>query len=441
MDSKQDFTQGSIFGKMMQFMIPILGAQILQAMYGAVDMLVVGHFGTNAAISGVSTGSSIMNLVTFVLSQLAAGVMILIGRYLGQRQSERIGTLIGRAIAFFLAVSVVLTAALVIFAKPIAVLMQAPAEAVELTAQYIRICGVGCVFVVFYNLISCIFRGLGNSRLPLLFVGIACVVNIVGDLALVALLDMNVAGAAIATIAAQTVSVLLSLLIIRRQKLPFRFSRKDIRLDREVAGFVRVGAPLALQELLTNISFLAICAFINRLGLDASNGYGIAQKIQSFVMLVPSSIMQCMASFVAQNVGAGKEERAKKGMLYGMAVGAGIGVVIAALALFRGDLLASLFSGNAQDIARTFEYLRGFAPEAVLTSVLFSFLGYFNGHSRSTFVMVQSIAQAFLIRLPVSYLMSIQPGVSLTGVGLAVPLSTVFGIAMCLWYYRRMRRE
>lgn len=441
MDSKQDFTQGSIFGKMMQFMIPILGAQILQAMYGAVDMLVVGHFGTNAAISGVSTGSSIMNLVTFVLSQLAAGVMILIGRYLGQRQSERIGTLIGRAVAFFLAVSVVLTAALVIFAKPIAVLMQAPAEAVELTAQYIRICGVGCVFVVFYNLISCIFRGLGNSRLPLLFVGIACVVNIVGDLALVALLDMNVAGAAIATIAAQAVSVLLSLLIIRRQKLPFRFSRKDIRLDREVAGFVRVGAPLALQELLTNISFLAICAFINRLGLDASNGYGIAQKIQSFVMLVPSSIMQCMASFVAQNVGAGKEERAKKGMLYGMAVGAGIGVVIAALALFRGDLLASLFSGNAQDIARAFEYLRGFAPEAVLTSVLFSFLGYFNGHSRSTFVMVQSIAQAFLIRLPVSYLMSIQPGVSLTGVGLAVPLSTVFGIAMCLWYYRRMRRE
>lgn len=441
MDSKQDFTQGSIFGKMMQFMIPILGAQILQAMYGAVDMLVVGHFGTNAAISGVSTGSSIMNLVTFVLSQLAAGVMILIGRYLGQRQSERIGTLIGRAIAFFLAVSVVLTAALVIFAKPIAVLMQAPAEAVELTAQYIRICGVGCVFVVFYNLISCIFRGLGNSRLPLLFVGIACVVNIVGDLALVALLDMNVAGAAIATIAAQAVIVLLSLLIIRRQKLPFRFSRKDIRLDREVAGFVRVGAPLALQELLTNISFLAICAFINRLGLDASNGYGIAQKIQSFVMLVPSSIMQCMASFVAQNVGAGKEERAKKGMLYGMAVGAGIGVVIAALALFRGDLLASLFSGNAQDIARAFEYLRGFAPEAVLTSVLFSFLGYFNGHSRSTFVMVQSIAQAFLIRLPVSYLMSIQPGVSLTGVGLAVPLSTVFGIAMCLWYYRRMRRE
>ena len=313
--------------------------------------------------------------------------------------------------------------------------------ALDLTAQYIRICGIGCVFIVFYNLISCIFRGLGNSRLPLLFVGIACVVNIVGDLLLVAVLDMNVAGAAIATIGAQAVSVILSLLIIRRQKLPFSFSMRDIRLDREVGGFVRVGAPLALQELLTNITFLAICAFINRLGLDASNGYGIAQKIQSFVMLVPSSIMQCMASFVAQNVGANKEERARKGMLYGMGVGAAIGVVIAALALFKGDVLASLFSGSERDIARAFEYLRGFAPEAVLTSVLFSFLGYFNGHSRSTFVMVQSIAQAFLIRLPVSYFLSIQPGVSLTGVGLAVPLSTVFGIAMCLVYYRRMNQK
>ena len=441
MDAKQDFTSGSIFGKMMQFMIPILGAQILQAMYGAVDMLVVGHFGTNAGISGVSTGSSIMNLVTFVLSQLAAGVMILIGRYLGERQNERIGRLIGRAVAFFLVVSAVLTVALIVFAEQIAVLMQAPAEAVELTAQYIRICGIGCVFIVFYNLISCIFRGLGNSRLPLIFVGIACVVNIVGDLVLVAVLEMNVAGAAIATIGAQAVSVILSLLIIRRQKMPFSFSMRDIRLDGEVGGFVRVGAPLALQELLTNISFLAICAFINRLGLDASNGYGIAQKIQSFVMLVPSSIMQCMASFVAQNVGANKEDRARKGMLYGMGVGAAIGVVIAALALFKGDVLASLFSGSERDIARAFEYLRGFAPEAVLTSVLFSFLGYFNGHSRSTFVMFQSIAQAFLIRLPVSYFMSIQPGVSLTGVGLAVPLSTVFGIAMCLVYYRRMNQK
>lgn len=441
MNNKQDFTQGSIFGKMIQFMFPILGALVLQAMYGAVDMLVVGHFGTNAGISAVSTGSSIMNLLTFVLNALATGVTILLGKYLGEKRNDQIGSLIGNAISFFLILAAILSVVLILFARPIAVLMRAPEEAVALTAQYIRICGIGFLFVVFYNLISCIFRGLGNSQLPLLFVAIACVVNIVGDLLLIAVFHLNVAGAAIATIAAQAVSVILSLVIIRRQKLPFSFSLKDIRFGKKTKAFVKVGAPLALQELLTNLTFLALCAFINRLGLDASNGYGIAQKIQSFIMLVPGSLMQCMASFVAQNVGAGKEDRARKGMLYGMAVGAGIGVVIAAFAFFKGDMLASIFSNNERDIARAFEYLRGFAPEAIITSILFSFLGYYNGHSKSMFVMLQGLAQSFLIRLPMSYLMSIRPNASLTGIGLAAPTATVFGIVMCLIYYHHMNKQ
>lgn len=439
MDNKQDFTQGSIFGKIMKFMLPILGAQILQAMYGAVDMLVVGQFGSNAGISAVSTGSQIMNMVTFVLSQLAAGVMILIGRYLGEKRNEKIGRLIGNAVAFFLVVAGVLTVLLIVFAEPIAILMQAPKEAVKLTSQYIRICGAGCLFVVFYNLISCIFRGLGNSKLPLLFVGIACAVNIVGDLVLVAGLKMDVAGAAIATIAAQAVSVVLSLIIIRKQKLPFTFTKKNICFGEEIRAFVRIGAPLSLQEFLTSISFLALCAFINRIGLDASNGYGIAQKITSFIMLIPGSIIQCMASFVAQNVGAGKEDRARKGMYYGMAVGAAVGVVIALFTFFKGDFVAGFFSNSPEDIGRAFEYLRGFAPEAVLTSILFSLMGYFNGHMKSNFVMIQGIAQAFLIRLPISYIMSIQENPSLTGVGLAVPISTVVGIIACVIYYRRMQ--
>ncbi|MBR5123196.1 MAG: MATE family efflux transporter, partial [Anaerotignum sp.] len=352
MDNKQDFTQGSIFGKMIRFMLPILGALVLQAMYGAVDLLIVGRFGTHAGISAVSTGSSILNMITFVTSALAMGVTILIGRYLGARQNEKIGKLIGNAIAFFFAVAVVLSIVLVVFARPIAVLMKAPQEAVDLTVQYLRICGGGLVFVVFYNLLSCIFRGLGNSRLPLIFVAIACVVNIILDLIFIAVMGMNVAGAALATISAQAISVVMSIFVIRRENLPFVFAVKDIHFGKEILSFVRFGAPLALQELLTNLTFLALCAFINNLGLDASNGYGIAQKIQSFVMLIPASIMQCMASFVAQNVGAGKFDRARKGMLYGMSVGAGIGVFIAAAAFFKGDMLAAFFSSDAADIAR-----------------------------------------------------------------------------------------
>lgn len=441
MDNKHDFTEGSIFSKMIHFMIPILGALILQAMYGAVDMMIVGKFGTTAGISGVSTGSGIMNLFTFVLCALATGVTILIGRYLGEKKSEKIGEVLGGAVAFFTVFALVLTVVLLVFAEPIAVLMQAPEEALETTVQYIRICGAGFIFIVFYNLLSSIFRGLGNSKLPLLFVAIACVVNIVGDLILVAVFHMNVVGAALATVLAQAVSVVLSLVIIRRQELPFAFYLKDIRFGKEVHNFLTVGAPLALQELLTNLTFLALCAFINRLGLEASSGYGVAQKIQSFIMLIPSSLMQCMASFVAQNVGAGKEDRAKKGMLYGMAFGACIGVFIGLMAFFKGDLLSSFFSNDSEVIARSFEYLKGFAPEAVVTCIMFSFMGYFNGHSKSMFVMLQGLAQSFIVRLPMSYIMSIQPNASLMYIGLAAPSATVFGIILCVIYYRKMQKS
>lgn len=277
--------------------------------------------------------------------------------------------------------------------------------------------------------------------MPLIFVGIACVVNIVGDLILIAGFHMNTAGAAIATVTAQAVSVLLSIIIIARKTLPFTITKEDICFNKTILKFVSIGAPLALQEFLTNITFLALVAFINKIGLDASSGYGIAQKIQSFVMLLPSSIMQSMASFVAQNVGAAREDRAKKAMVFGMEFGALVGVVIFTCVFFFGDVIASAFTNDAAVIARAFEFLRGFAPEAIVTSVLFSFMGYFNGHSKSLFVMIQSIAQSFLVRLPVSYIMSIQPDASLTGVGMAAPLATIFGIILCLIYYVHMSKQ
>jgi len=338
MDDKQDFTTGSIPKKMLRFMLPILAALILQAMYSAVDLLIVGKFGTTAGISGVTTGSSIMNLVTFSVCSLTTGVTVVMGRYIGAGKNARLGKLIGNAICFFAALALILTLALLVFARPIAILMQAPKEALGLTVLYIRICGAGFLFVVFYNFISSIFRGLGDSNLPLVFVAIACVANIIGDLVLVAGFHMNVAGAAIATIGAQAISVLLSLVIISRKKLAFQITKKDFRFGSEIHTFLQVGLPLALQEILTNLTFLALCAFINRLGLDASSGYGVAQKIQAFIMLIPSSIMQSMASFVAQNVGARKEGRAKGAMKCGMLSGAAIGVFIAYLAFFHGDL-------------------------------------------------------------------------------------------------------
>lgn len=441
MNDKNDFTTGPIFPKLIRFMFPVLGALVLQAMYGAVDLIVVGHFGSSTGISGVSTGSSVLNLVTFVITALLMSLTVLMGNYIGQKRADRIGPLLGGVIFCFVWIAAALAVILIVFARPIAVLMQAPAEAVDVTVSYIRICGAGIFFIIAYNMLSAVFRGIGDSSTPLLFVAIACAVNIVGDLLFVAVFHWNVAGAALATVLAQAVSVVLSLLIIRKNRLPFTLKRSDIRWNSEIPHFFKVGAPMALQELLTQISFLCLIAFINRLGLNASSGYGIANKLISFIMLIPSSLMQSEASFISQNVGAGREDRARRAMASGMAVGSVIGVFMVLLIFAKGDWMSTIFSSNPDYTAQSWDYLRGFSFEAIVTSFLFSFMGYFNGHEESLFVMLQSIAQTFLVRLPMAYLMSIQPNPSLTNIGLAAPTATCFGITINLVYYIHCQKK
>ena len=436
-----DFTEGRIAGKLVRFMLPMLGALILQAAYGAVDVLVVGWFGTTEGLSGVSTGSSIINLVTFVLTGLATGITVILGTCIGSGSTEKAGRVIGSAIFFFIAIGVVLTALLIAFAEPLARLMRSPEEAVANTVSYVRICGSGILFIIAYNVISCILRGIGNSRLPLIFVAIACVANIIGDYILIAIFHMDQAGAAIATVGAQALSVVLSLLILRKQKLPFRISIRDIRISRDLLSFLRIGSPIALQEFMTQVSFLALIAFINNIGLAASSGYGVANKIVTFVMLIPSLIMQSLSSFIAQNVGAGKEDRARRTMFTGMAMGAAVGCIMFILAFFFGHGISNIFASDEAVITRSAEYLKGFAPEAIVTSILFSFMGYFSGHGKTLFVMIQSLLQTFLVRLPVAYIMSVQPDPSLTMIGLAAPLATVAGILINLGYYIYSRRQ
>ncbi len=441
MSNTADFTQGSILKKLCRFMLPVLGALILQAAYGAVDLLVVGRFGSTSGLSAVSTGSQVLNLVTFVVTQLAMGVTVLIARYIGEKREKEIGTVLGGAAVVFTILAGCLFVLLVLFAWPISVLMQAPQEALALTTSYVRICGCGILFIVAYNVLSAVFRGLGDSRSPLLFVLVACLVNVAGDLVLVAGLHLDAAGAALATVLAQAVSVVCALAILRRKKLPFTFRKSDVRLNEQCRRFLAIGLPLALQEFLTQLSFLALCAFVNRLGLAASSGYGVASKIVSFVMLVPSALMQSMASFVAQNIGADNVKRAKKSMLTGIAVGVAFGIVMFALVLLKGDVLAGLFSTDAEVVRRGFEYLRGFAPETIVTAVLFSMVGYFNGSNQTLWVMIQGLIQTLLVRLPLAYYMSIQPNASLTKIGISAPVATVVGIVLNIGFFLYLNRR
>lgn len=432
---RTDFTQGSILKKLSWFMLPVLGSLILQAAYGAVDLLVVGRFGTTSGLSAVSTGSQVLNLVTFVVTQLAMGITVLIAKYLGEKRPEQIAPVLGGASVVFLCISCVLFVILTGFAGPVSRLMQASEESAELTVSYVRICGSGIFSIVAYNVLSAVFRGMGDSRSPLIFVLAACAVNVLGDLVLVAGFHMDASGAALATVAVQTVSVFLAAVLLIKKKLPFSMKKTDFGFHPQCRKFLQIGIPLALQECLTQISFLALCAFVNRLGLEASSGYGVASKIVSFAMLIPSALMQSMASFVSQNVGAGNQNRAKKSMFTGIGMGLAFGLAVFSFVMVKGDVLSGFFSTDDAVIRNSFAYLKGFAPETIATAILFSMVGYFNGNERTVWVMVQGLIQTVLVRLPLAYFMSIQPDADLTKIGLAAPVSTTVGIFLNILFY------
>lgn len=432
MKQTQNFTEGKIFAPLIRFVGPVLLALLLQTMYGAVDLLVVGQFGTSADVSAVSTGSMVMHTVTVVITGLAMGLTVLVGRKIGEGLREDAGNIIGSGIWLFGVLAVVLSVLMVFAAPSMAKLMQAPAEALDKTISYITICSAGAIFIVAYNLVGSIFRGIGDSVMPLVTVAIACVLNIIGDLVFVALFHMGTTGAAIATVFAQAVSVALSLLLIRRREMPFSLKTGAIRPSgRLIRQILILGIPIALQDLLVSISFLAITAIVNSLGLIASAGVGVAEKLCGFVMLVPSAYMQAMSAFVAQNMGAGKPQRAQKALLCGIASSLVVGAVMGYLSFFHGDLLAGLFAKDAAVISAAAQYLKAYAIDCLLTSFLFCFIGYFNGTGNTIFVMLQGIIGAFGVRLPVSWIVSRQAGANLFHIGLATPASSLVQIILC----------
>jgi len=442
MSSSNTFTQGPIFRPLLRFSLPILAALILQTAYGAVDLWMVSTFASAADVSAVSTGAQLMMSITSVITGLAMGTTVLMGQTLGQGRPQEVGPVVGGSIALFSLLALVITALVVPGAGVLAGVTNAPAEAFGQTTTYIRVCGGGLIFIAAYNVFGGIFRGMGDSKTPLLTVAVATVVNIAGDYFLVAVLGLGALGAALATVGAQALSVLISLLVVRRRGLPFPFSVKDIRFrGTRIGKVVQLGAPVALQDGLVSISFLVILAIVNSLGLVASAGVGVAEKLCGFIMLVPSAFSQSVTTFVAQNVGAGRMDRARRVLWEGVLASLAFGVVIGTFSFLRGDLLAQLFSDDPEIIAAAADYLRAYAIDVFLTSFLFPFMGYFNGMGKTAFVMIQGLLGAFAVRIPVSFLMARWEPVTLFHVGLATPSSSLVQILLCMTYFLLLRKK
>lgn len=433
-------TDGRIFSKLLRFAIPFLIASLLQALYGATDLFVVGNFSDSTGVSAVAIGSQVMQTITGIVLGITTGGTVLIAQYTGAKKDKDIAQTIGTMICTFGVIAVVLTAIMVLLTDNITNLLNTPTEAIKYTQQYIFICSCGIPFIFGYNAVSGILRGMGDSKTPLIFIAIACVINIGVDFILVGVLNMGAPGAAIATILAQAISLLLSVLFLKKRGFTFEFNHSYIRLDYiKAISLFRLGLPIALQDGLINISFLVITSVINTMGLTASASLGVVEKIIVFTMLPTIAFASAIAAMTAQNMGAGKPDRAKKCLYAGIGYSLIFGIGFYVYLQLSPSSVTALFSNDAAVIQMASLYLKSYSIDCILVCFVFCMNSFLVGCSHSMFPMIHSLMATFIVRIPIAFYLSKISNITLYEIGFASPLATFVSMVMCILYINAER--
>ena len=441
-----DLTQGNVSKVLFQFAVPYLLANVLQALYGGADLFVVGQFDDAASVAGVAIGSQVMQTITGIILGLTTGVTVLIGIATGARNYKETVSIIGSSVWLFTITGILLTLLMTILHNPIACIMHTPAEAMHDTEMYLLICSLGIPFIIGYNVVCGILRGLGDSRTPLYFVALACMVNVILDFALVGGLHMRAAGAAIATISSQGISFLTALWFLHRRGFSFPFTRHDIRLNGNLSRrVVFLGAPIALQDALINISFLIITIIVNQMGVIASAALGVVEKIIVFAMLPPVAISSAVAAMTAQNYGAGLIPRMNQCLRSGIAMALVFGISVCVYSQFLPETLVRIFTDDESVVAMGATYLRGYSIDSIIVSFVFCINSYFSGQGNSWFPMIHSLIATFFFRIPLSWAFSHIDPTTLFWMGYAPPLSTTVSLLICtgylLWQRKKMQQR
>lgn len=436
MNEKNDLTRGSVGKNLLLFVIPYLLSCFMQTFYGMADLFVVGLYNGSETTTAVSIGSQVMHMLTVIIVGFAMGSTVQIGLNAGAKDEKAVSETVGASIVFFAILSVVVTVILLVCTDGIVKVMLTPAEARSQTAIYLAICFAGIPFITAYNVISSIFRGTGDSKRPMYFVGIACVVNIVLDFVFIGACGLGAAGAALGTVCGQAVSVLVSLQMMHRRDLGIHIRKQDIRINRKVTNqILMVGTPIAMQDGLIQIAFIVITVIANSRGLIASTAVGIVEKLIGFLFLVPSAFLSAISAITAQNMGAGKPERARRSLYYGLAITVGWGCLCALYNQFFPHTLVGLFTKNTEVLAAGCDYLRSYVFDCIFAAVHFCFSGYFCGSQKSMISFLHNITAILLVRIPGAWLASVYFPDSLYPMGWAAPLGSLLSALICIGFY------
>lgn len=424
-------TEGEITSTLIRFAMPYLAASLLQALYGAVDLLIIGWFCNSAAVSAVSTGTQISQIVLSLVSGLTMGGTILIAQYVGANKVQEAVDTISTMLTLFGVISLIMTVVMLLAASPLLSLLQTPKEAFGYALDYVLVSSAGTIFVIGYNAISAMLRGLGDSKHPLVFVAIACVCNIVLDLIAVGVMGMGPGGAALATIISQGLSLIIAVVYLMRHDFIFDFKPKSFHIHKARAlQLVKLGIPVSLQDTTVHISFMFIAAIVNAMGVTASAAVGICGRFDAFAMLPPMAFSGAISALAAQNIGAGQPERAKKTLHRSILLSFVCSLVFFAWAQLAPGSIMNLFQFDPDVTAAGIQYLRTFSIDFLMVSFVFCYNGFFNGCGCTRYTMINGILSTLAIRVPLAFLFSNWMPDSLYGIGLAAPIASVIGLIL-----------
>lgn len=441
---EKNLTSGSVLKNIIYFSIPYFLSYFLQTLYGMADLFIIGQFNGVESITAVSVGSQVMHMLTVMIVGLAMGATVMIGQAVGAKQMREAEATIGNTITLFMLVSVVITAVLLVLVQPIVGVMSTPAEAVSGTVAYLTICFIGIPFITAYNIISSIFRGLGDSKSPMYFIAVACVANIVLDYVFIGALHLGAAGAALGTTLSQTISVVVSVTMIVKRNIGFTIRKTDLRPRRDILGRVlKIGIPVALQDGFIQIAFIVITIIANRRGLSDAAAVGIVEKIIGMLFLVPSSMLSTVSALSAQNIGAGKHDRAAATLRYAIMIAVGFGIIATIAIQFGAESVVGIFTKekDPEVIRLGSQYLRGYIWDCIFAGVHFCFSGYFCAYGKSGISFLHNLLSILLVRVPGAYFASMMFTDTLLPMGLAAPGGSLLSVIICVIAYRAQLRS
>lgn len=439
---EKNLTTGSVFKTIVYFALPYLLSYFLQTLYGMADLFIIGQFNGVDSITAVSNGSQVMHMLTVIIVGLAMGVTVTIGHAIGAARQDKASVIVGNTIVLFMSLSIVLTIILTANVGNIVKLIGIPSEAVYGTVKYLIVCFIGIPFITAYNIISAIFRGLGDAKRPMYFIAVACVANIVIDYLLIGVFNMGPVGAALGTTLSQTLSVIISLIAIVKTDVGIKLNKSDFKIDKDtITEIIKIGIPVAVQDGCIQVAFIIITVIANSRGLDEAAAVGIVEKVISALFIVPSSMLATVSALAAQNIGAGKHDRASKTLWYAILITTVYGFIVTLIVEFNCDFIVEMFTTDTMVIMFGAQYLSSYIVDSIFAGVHFSFSGYFAACGKSYIGFIHNIAAIALLRVPGSYLASIKFPDTLFPMGMAAPAGSLLSVVICVIAYLILKKR